>query len=59
MMKHSDYVQNLTFDTRLIEWNIKHRIVDPDAFTKHLKELPDVQEKSEIVKIEDLRYDRS
>ena len=58
-MKHSDYVRNLQFDTRLIEWNIKQKVITNDDLSKHLKELPDNQEKSEIVRIEDLRYDRS
>ncbi|MEQ1876900.1 MAG: hypothetical protein ABL958_09660 [Bdellovibrionia bacterium] len=58
-MKHSDYVQNLSFDTRLIEWNIKQKVVTSDDLNKHLKELPDSSANSEMVKIEDLRFDRS
>ncbi len=59
MMKHSDYVHNLQFDTRLVEWNLKQKVINTGDVEKHLKDLPDSQEKAEIVKIEDLRYDRS
>ena len=58
-MKHSDYVQNLSFDIRLIEWNLKQKVITQDDLAKHLKDLSDVQEKSEVVRIEDLRFDRS
>lgn len=56
-MKHSDYVQNLTFDTRLVEWNMKNKVINPDDFNKHLKDLPE-STNFEMVKIEDLRYER-
>lgn len=58
-MKHSDYVQNLMFDTRLTEWNLKQKVITQDDLSKHLKDLTDVQERSEVVRIEDLRFDRS
>ncbi|HEX4922719.1 MAG TPA: hypothetical protein VFV50_01485 [Bdellovibrionales bacterium] len=56
-MKHRDYVQNLTFDTRLVEWNMKNKVITQDELSKHLKELPESQN-YEMVKIEDLRYER-
>jgi hypothetical protein len=57
-MKLNDHLQNLSFDTRLVEWNLKHKIIKQESFDKHLDALPDSDGKFTYTKIEDLRNER-
>ncbi len=55
-MKYSDVVQHLSFDSRLIEWCLKNKLISQEDLEKHLKGLPDSETNCEMIKIEDLRY---
>lgn len=39
----------LQFDKRVVERNIRKGVVTRDAFDKHLKTLPDVEDQSELI----------
>lgn len=41
------------FDTRMVEWNLKHEIITKDQLEKHLKTLADEVSNCEPVHIDD------
>ena len=41
------------FDTRMVEWNLKHEVISKDGLEKYLKSLPDDSQNGESLHIED------
>ena len=41
------------FDSRMVEWNLKHEIITKDGLDKYLKSLPDDSANSEELHIQD------
>ena len=52
-MALNEDVKRLSFDTRLVDWNIKYNQITPDQLQKHLKDLPDLSDKMERLTIEE------
>ena len=51
--KTQSTVAPLEFDTRMVEWNLKHNVITKDQLDKYLKTLDDDAESSESLQIDD------
>ena len=47
------HLNPVEFDSRMIEWNLRHNIVTKERLSAHLESLPDDAANSELIKIED------
>jgi hypothetical protein len=52
-MPLNDDVKRLSFDTRLVDWNMKYGNITKEQLESHLKELPDVAQKVEKMILDD------
>lgn len=52
LMKNSPMTP-FEFDTRMVEWNLKHGVVNKDAVEKYRKSLPDESANTEPLHIDD------
>ena len=47
------HLNPVEFDSRMIEWNLRHNIVTKEKLKGHLDSLPDDSANSELIHIED------
>lgn len=50
----SKALEQKKFDTRLIDFNLQHKIVKPDELQKHLESLPDSSNLADKLTLEDI-----
>lgn len=53
MKKPADTMTPFEFDTRMVEWNLKHDVISKENLEKYLKTLVDDSDNTELLHIED------
>ncbi len=50
------HVQNMAFDVRLLDWNLKYGVISNQEIKKHKDNLPDDKEKIVAIRIEEISH---
>lgn len=49
--KNNDPMTPYEYDTRMIEWNLKHNVINREGIKAHLNSLPDEAANSQVLSI--------
>ncbi len=54
-MKLNDFIDNLKFDSRVVDWNVKNNVVNEKDVKTHLEKLPDLTDQMVKFHVDDLK----